>query len=251
MRRLFVAAAIAAGAAAWVEAAPRHGYSDTPFLPGSEWRVHDIRRPLPPRAEPGTNTVERPAGAVVLFDGKDLSLWDGVREGAVAGDSLDIVQTGQIQTKQAFGDCQLHVEWAAPEKPDGDAMTWGNSGVFLMGLYEVQIIQSEIYADGMAGAVYGQTPPSSYPIRPAGEWNVYDITFKAPKFRDGKLASPARVTLLFNGVKVQDNTEILGSTRHKSLPAYDAAAGKGPVMLQQHGSHVRYRNIWIRPMGEP
>ena len=228
----------------------KYGYSDTPFLPNSEWRVHDIKRPLPPKVEPGTNTsTSVPSDAIILFDGKDLSQWMDVKNRTVTNDYFDIMQTGQIKTKQVFGDCQLHLEWAVSEKPDGDAMKWGNSSVFMMGKYELQVIQSAIYADGIAGAIYGQTPPLAYPIRPAGEWNVYDITFTAPRFDGSKLVTPAYFTVRFNGILVQDHTPVLGSTRHKAVAIYDSRAEKGPIMIQHHGSHVRYRNIWIRNIG--
>ena len=229
-------------------AAAEHGYTDTPFLPGTPWRVHDARRPFAPHVEPGARAGMPPSDAIVLFDGKDLSQWVGVRDGTIADGSFDIQRTGGIQTRQEFGDCQLHVEWATPAVPDSDEMNWGNSGVLLLGKYEVQIIQSEIYADGVSGAIYGQTPPLVYPMRPAGQWQVYDIVFTAPRFDGERLVSPAYFTVLWNGVLVQDHAAALGPTRHRELATYDFKGTRGPLVLQYHNSAVRFRNIWIRPI---
>lgn len=233
--------------------AGKHGYTDTPFLPGNQWRVHDKNRPAPEKVQPGTPcSPSAPSDAIVLFDGKDLSKWEGVKEAAIENGSFDIFKTGGIHTRQQFGDCQLHVEWQTPAKSDGDWATWGNSGVFLLGLYEVQVIEThsyQIYADGIAGAIYGQTPPLVNAARPPGEWQSYDITFTAPRFAaDGKLLQPAYLTVFWNGVLVQNHTAALGPTRHKQLTQYDNKSTTGPITLQLHGSHVRYRNIWIRPL---
>ena len=227
-----------------------YGYTDTPLLPGSIWHVHDSRRPLPPVVAPGPFiSSPAPSDAIVLFNGKDLSQWADVKNGAITNDSFSIQQTGQIHTKQEFGDCQLHIEWATPAKPDGDAMLWGNSGVFMLGLYEMQIIQTDIYADGISGAVYGQFPPLVRAVRPpAGEWQSCEIFFTAPQFAEGRLAAPARVTVVLNGVLIQDHQALLGPTRHRQLATYDNQATRGPVMLQYHGSEVRFRNLWIRPL---
>jgi len=228
----------------------QYGYTDTPLLPGSPWRVHDINRPLPPVVTPGPFVPSPvPSDAIVLFGGRDLSAWSEVKDDTLTNDSFSIKQTGQIHTRQEFGDCQLHVEWATPAQPDGDAMKWGNSGVFLLGLYEVQIIQTDIYADGVSGAIYGQTPPLARAMRPAGEWQSYDIIFAAPRLdAKGKLAAPAHFTVFLNGVLVQNHTAALGPTRHRLLATYDNLATRGPVMLQYHNSAVRFRNIWIRPL---
>lgn len=227
-----------------------YGYTDTPLLPGTDWHVHDSRRPLPPIVTPGPFVGSpAPSDALVLFNGKDLSAWADVKDGTLTNDSLSVKQTGQIHTRQEFGDCQLHVEWAMPVKPDGDAMEWGNSGVFLLGLYEIQIIQTDIYADGISGAVYGQFPPLVRAVRPpAGEWQSFDIFFTSPRFADGKLTAPAYVTIVLNGVLIQNHQALLGPTRHRELATYDNQATRGPVMLQYHGSDVRFRNIWIRPL---
>ncbi len=236
------------------------GYSYTPLLPNSKWRVHDRNRPQAPKVAPGKTPSAPPSDAIVLFDGRDFSQWEKfepkngdktidpkiIRDGA-----FDILKTGWIETKRSFGDCQLHVEWATPEKADGDNLDWGNSGIFFLGQYELQILEShdsKIYADGMAGAIYGQTPPLANAARKPGQWQTYDVIFTAPRFKGEKLLSPAYITVLWNGVLVQNHTEIMGSTRHLTFPSYRSFESTGPVLLQPHRSAVRYRNIWIRPL---
>jgi hypothetical protein len=239
--------------AATVAFAGEYGYTDSPMLPGGKWRVHDKNRPAPIKVQPGAPcfTVP-PSDAIVLFNGKDLSQWEKVKVAAIEDGSFDIATTGEIFTKEKFGDCQLHIEWQVPSKPDGDWSVWGNSGVFLLGLYEVQVIETytrQIYADGIAGAIYGQTPPLVNAARPPGEWQSYDIAFTAPRFdTDGKLLQPAYLTIYWNGVLVQNHTSALGPTRHKALAQYDNKTTNGPLLLQFHGSHVHFRNIWIRPL---
>lgn len=234
------------------------GYNDTPRLPNAPWRVHDRQRPQPPLVEPGGGFfLAPPADAIVLFDGQDLSHWTGgkinggkINSGIEAG-CINILKTGQLASKQQFGDCQLHVEWATPANADGDAMHWGNSGVMFLGKYEVQILESRasrIYADGIAGAIYGQTPPLVNASRPPGQWQSFDIIFTAPRFTGDRLATPAYFTVFFNGVLVQNHVASLGPTKHKLVATYDSRATAGPVVLQQHGSAVRFRNIWIRPL---
>jgi hypothetical protein len=227
------------------------GYTDTPRLPDSPWRVHDHQRPQPPMVAPGKEPGAPPADAVILFDGKDLLQWEGGNAKGVEDGCINIVKTGQIQTRKRFGDCQLHVEWATPAVADGDAMKWGNSGVFLLGKYELQIIEShdsKIYADGIAGAIYGQTPPLVNASRKPGEWQTYDIVFTAPRFDGDKLAKPACFTVFWNGIIVQDHTASLGPMKHRAVATYDSRETTGPIMLQQHGSAVRFRNIWVRPL---
>ena len=206
------------------------GYTDTPRLPNSRWRVHDRTRPQPPMITPGDASSAPPSDAVILFDGKDLLQWYGLAQnGAVLpADSrgieqgcINILKTGWLQTKRRFGDYQLHVEWATPEKPDGNNLNWGNSGVFFMGKYELQIIEShdsKIYADGIAGAIYGQTPPLVNASRGPGQWQTFDAVFTAPRFDGEKLATPAYLTVFWNGVLVQNHTEIMGSTQHRASP---------------------------------
>ena len=232
------------------------GYTDGPFLPDSKWRVHDQARPQPKKVAPGTGDLgaTAPEDALVLFDGKNLNAWQRtddkpIGDGIVNG-VLDIGKTGQLQTKAEFGDCQLHVEWVTPLGPE-DRMNWGNSGVFMMGLYELQIIESGIsfiYADGNAGAIYGQFPPLVNPARKPGEWQSFDVFFTAPKFDGEKMLLPAYVTVLYNGVVVQNHQAILGTTVHRALPGSYPVKEKGPIILQNHHSAVQFRNIWIRPI---
>jgi hypothetical protein len=229
---------------------PAPGYDDTPFLPGGRWRVHDRARPRPPVAEPPQSTpIATPMDAIVLFDGKDLTQWKGRRGDAawkVADGYCEVNGTGDIETKSSFGDCQLHIEWQAPP-PKGHSQERGNSGVFLMGRYELQILDSydnETYADGQAAAIYGQTPPRVNACRPPGEWQSFDILFTAPRFEGDQLVTPALVSALHNGVLVHLQQEILGGTAHRSLPRYQPH-GPGPIRLQDHGNPMRFRNIWV------
>jgi hypothetical protein len=229
------------------------GYTDTPRLPNSPWRVHDRDRPQPPMVEPGAGepSAAPPSDAVVLFNGKDLAEWDGGNPQGIEAGVINILKTGQIQTKKLFGDCQLHVEWATPAKRDGDVMTWGNSGVFMLGKYELQIFEShdaKLYADGIAGAIYGQTPPLVNASRKPGEWQSFDIVFTAPKFDGEKLIAPAYFTVYWNGVLVHNHVASLGPTRHREVAVYDSPESTGPILLQNHGSAVRFRNIWVRPL---
>jgi hypothetical protein len=238
------------------------GYDDTPMLPGSEWRVHDSRRPQPRIVQPGTCSTQDtpgqpPSDAIVLFDGQDLSQWVG-RDGGkpkwkVADGAMKVVaKTGNIETREHFGDCQLHVEWAAPAEVVGDSQGRGNSGVFLMGKYEIQVLDSYdnvTYADGHTAAIYGQYPPLVNASRAPGEWQTYDVCFVAPRFEGDKLVSPAYVTVIHNGVLVHHHQAIQGPTGHKVLASYTIPhAPTGPLMLQDHNDPVRYRNIWIRPL---
>lgn len=226
------------------------------------WKIHDMKRPLPPVVDPGTASTQDapgrpPSDAVVLFDGKDLSKW--VHEGGapakwkVEDSYAEVVHgTGNIFTKQSFGDCQLHVEFAEPAPGKGESQERGNSGVFLMGLYEIQVLDSyenRTYADGQASAVYGQYPPLVNASRPPGQWQSYDILFHGPRFdKDGKVLRPARVTVLHNGVLVQDNVVLSGRTEHGERPPYKVHPEKLPLGLQDHEAAVRYRNIWIREL---
>ncbi|MGA2069626.1 MAG: DUF1080 domain-containing protein [Thermoguttaceae bacterium] len=232
-------------------AAEGFGYTDTPFLPHSKWRVHDKMRPQPAMVEPGREPGSPPADAIVLFDGKDLSQWTGGKPEGIEDGVIDIKKTGQISTKRNFGDCQLHVEWATPAKDDGGPMNWGNSGVLFLGRLELQIIESHdcrIYADGIAGAIYGQTPPLVNVARKPGEWQTYDIIFTPPKWDGDKLLEPARFTAFWNGVLVQYHKASLGPTRHREVARYDSRETTGPITLQYHNSAVRFRNIWVRPL---
>jgi 3-keto-disaccharide hydrolase len=238
------------------------GYTDTPMLPGGKWHVHDPARPRPKVVTPGTSSTPEqpglpPSDAVVLFDGKDLSKWNGANGGPakwkVENGCAEVNGTGDIETKDSFGDLQLHLEWAEPSPPQGESQGRGNSGVYLMQRYEVQVLdcyENLTYPDGQTAAIYGQTPPLVNACRKPGEWQSYDIVFEAPRFDGEKLAKPARVTVFHNGVCVQHDQEILGSTQHRALPAYSAHPAKLPLRLQDHGNPIRYRNVWIRPLGE-
>jgi hypothetical protein len=248
-----------AGLGVWLSSCPAGepgkedlpGYDDTPFLPHSHWRVHDRHRPQPSMVEPADQPGAPPSDAIVLFDGKDLSQWQGGNPAGLENGTINIHRTGELRTKRSFGDCQLHVEWMTPAVADGGPMTWGNSGVFLMDQYEVQIIESRashIYADGNAGAIYGQVPALVNASRKPGQWQTFDIAFTAPRFDGKTLKKPAYITVFQNGVLVQCHQEIFGATGHKISPAYAPGVSQGPVQLQEHGSAVRFRNIWIRPV---
>ena len=228
----------------------------------TRWKIHDLNRPVPAVINPGTSSTQDspgnpPSDAVVLFDGKDLSKWqqqDGSpAKWKVENGYIEVVpKTGELRTKEAFGDCQLHVEFREPTPPHGESQERGNSGVFLMGLYEVQVLDSydnKTYADGQASALYGQYPPLVNASRPPGEWQWYDIVFHGPRFdAAGKVLRPARFTVFHNGVLVQDNVELTGPTANGVRPPYKVTPEKLPLGLQDHGNPVRYRNIWIREL---
>jgi Domain of Unknown Function (DUF1080) len=206
--------------------------------------------PEPKLVDPGP-LGGRPVDAVVLFDGKDVSAfrdsqqWE-VRDGAVTAGGND------IRSKQPFGDCQLHLEFATPAVVKGDGQARGNSGVFLMDRYELQIMDSynnKTYYDGQCGAIYKQHPPLVNACRPPGEWQTYDIVFTAPRFDDkGNVAQPAYITAFQNGVLIQDHFAIEGSTAYDRPPLYTAHPVKVPLRLQYHSDPVRFRNIWIREL---
>ncbi len=181
----------------------------------TRWKIHDTDRPLPAVIDPGTSSTQDSPG-------------------------------------RAPSDCQLHVEFSEPTPPKGESQDRGNSGVFLQGLYETQVLDSyhsKTYADGQAGAIYGQYPPLVNASRAPGQWQVYDIVFHGPRFdKDGKLLRPARETVFHNGVLVQDNVELTGPTAHGKRPPYEPQSEKLPLALQDHGHPVRYRNIWIREL---
>ena len=239
------------------------GYTDTPLIPGSKWRVHDDLRPRPPVITPGTFSTpdvpgKPPSDAVVLFDGNNLDAWRTAKgepaKWKVGNGYFEVVPgAGPIITRAEFGDSQLHIEWMAPSPPKGDSQGRGNSGIFLMGLYETQVLDcyhNLTYADGQAGAVYGQSPPLVNACRPPGEWQTYDIVYTAPRFKDGKIDVSGFVTTFHNGVLVQNHTQILGATVHRAVPKLVVHGPKAPLELQDHHDPVRFRNIWIRPLGE-
>jgi hypothetical protein len=228
--------------------------------PRHRWEVHDMNRPLPQVVAPAEKPCQPPSDAIVLFDGKDLSNWESVKDGApakwkVENGYMEVAKkAGDIRTKQAFGDCQLHIEWTTPEKTKIRGQDRANSGVYLMSNYEVQVLDSynnRTYADGQAGAVYGQNPPLVNVCRPPGQWQSYDIIFHRPIFKKGKVVKPATFTVLQNGVLVQDHFAIEGKTVWKKRAKYKPHCDKMPLLLQDHGHPVRYRNIWIRELQQP
>ncbi len=229
--------------------------------PAQPWKMHDMSRPHPPVVQvPDLKLpVPPPSDAIILFDGKDLSHWRGkdnepARWTVQDGYFSTVAGTGYIHTVETFGDVQLHIEWATPTPPHGSGQGRGNSGVFLMGLYEIQVLdsyQNETYADGQAAAVYGQYPPLYNASRPPGEWQSYDIFFRRPRFdAQGALARPARVTVLHNGVLVQDNVELTGPTSWLQNAPYKAHPDRLPLSLQDHSNPVRFRNVWARDLVE-
>lgn len=247
-------------AAFCLHAAQQEGYTDTPYIPYGKWRVHDAARPRPEVITPGKDGTA-PSDAVVLFDGTDLSHWHHVKDGESTpptwkmGDGYfeTVPRSGQLVSKEKFGDCQIHVEWATPSEVKGDGQGRGNSGVFLMGVYEIQVLDSwdnVTYADGQAGAMYGQYPPLVNASRKPGEWQSYDIIFEAPEFKDGKMSEPAYVTVIHNGVVLHHRQAFHGETFHKRVGVYSEHPPEGPLALQDHGNPIRYRNIWVRPLGD-
>jgi hypothetical protein len=238
-------------------AAPLLGLVHVPTPSG--WRQHDVQRPRPPVVAPGeaVSNSSAPADAVVLFDGKNLDAWtsgDGGKAGwKVVDGAFEVAPgTGAIQTRESFGDVQLHVEWAAPNPPTGRSQDRANSGIFLMGKFELQVLdsyQSDTYADGQAGALYGQYTPLYNATRPPGEWQAYDVAFRAPRFdENGALRERARMTVFLNGVLVQDNEELSGYTSWLEAIPYEPGVVSGPIQLQDHDHPVRFRNIWLRKL---
>ena len=216
-----------------------------------EW-VSGIAWPEPAVVDPGP-AGGPPADAIVLFDGKDLSLWQGGEAWRVE-DGVAIPNRGDIRTKDSFSDCQLHLEWATPEMVSGSGQGRGNSGVFLGNQYEVQILDShenKTYFDGQAGAIYKTKPPLVNACRKPGEWQTFDIVYNAPHFdANGTQVKPGYLTVLHNGVLVQNHTELLGETAYDS-PPIPKPHGAAPIRLQFHGNPVRFRNIWLRKIPEP
>ncbi|MGB8959560.1 MAG: DUF1080 domain-containing protein [Candidatus Aminicenantales bacterium] len=224
-----------------------------------QWPVHDMDRPMPPVVTPGPAgpPLAPPSDAIVLFDGTGLGQWTDAKgqpaKWKVENGTMEIVpKTGGIRTVKGFGDCQLNVEWMAPSPAKGMGQDRGNSGVFLMDLYEVQVLDcygNTTYADGMTAAIYGQYPPLVNACRPPGEWQTYDIVFHRPRFdKDGQVFAPARMTVFHNGLLVHECAALTGPTAHKARPPYKMHADKLPISLQDHDHPVRYRNIWLREL---
>lgn len=215
----------------------------------------EVWEPVPPKVDPGDAT-HPPSDAIVLFDGTDLSAWSG-RDGAakwtVADGAMTVAPgTGDIRTKQGFGNVQLHIEWRAPTTITGEGQERGNSGVYLMGKYELQVLdsyESRTYSNGQAGSIYKQFIPLVNATRPPGEWQSYDVIFMRPHFRsDGSVERPATMTVLHNGVLIQNNVELKGSTVYIGQPEYEHHDDKEPLLLQDHSNLVSYRNVWIREL---
>jgi hypothetical protein len=221
-------------------------------------KLTEVWDPVPPIITPGTGT-SAPSDAIVLFDGKNLDQWvneNGGEAGWIVENGIVTVKpgTGIIKTKQLFSDCQLHIEWRTPSVVTGESQGRGNSGIFLQGLYELQVLDSYnnvTYSNGQAGSIYKQSIPLVNCCRKPGEWQTYDMIFTAPRANsDGSLKSPAYITVLQNGVLIQNHYEIKGSTEYIGQPSYKNFALKESLLLQDHGNDVSYRNIWIREIGE-
>ncbi|MEY4118624.1 MAG: hypothetical protein RLZZ116_1952 [Planctomycetota bacterium] len=222
-----------------------------------EWGVHDKERPQPAMVD-GAAHGKAPSDAIVLFDGKSLDKWTGNNNTASweVKDGYFQVKagSGNIRTRDGFGSCQFHIEWMVPETCNCNGQQGCNSGLFFMDRYELQILGSnpnKTYVDGMAGAMYGQYPPLVNPCRPNGQWNTYDVIFHAPKFNeDGSVAKPGTMTVIFNGVVVQDHSEIWGATAHAARAKYSKHEAKLPIGLQDHGDALCFRNVWLRPLAD-
>lgn len=215
----------------------------------------EVWEPKPPQITPAEKNAP-PSDAIVLFDGSNLDEWTAPNgrpaKWEVEGDAVTVVPgRGSIQTKRSFGDCQLHIEFRTPQEVQGDGQDSGNSGIFLQGRYEVQVLNNydnETYVNGMVSSIYKQHIPLVNASRPRGEWQTYDIIYTAPRFNeDGMLIKPAYITVLYNGVLTLNHVEIKGSTEYIGLPKY-MPHGEGPLQLQDHGNRVSYRNIWIREL---
>lgn len=227
----------------------------------ADWKAHDMSRPRPAVVTPGASSLPLapPSDAVVLFDGSSLDGWSDrrgaptkwvIRDGAIES----VAGAGFIYTRRAFGDVQLHIEWETPVPATGEGQDRGNSGVFLMGLYEVQVLdsyQNDTYPDGQAGAVYGQYPPLVNVSRPPGRWQSYDMVFRRPRFDSaGAVLAPARITVFQNGVLIQDDVTIRGPATWLERTPYARHPDRLPLALQDHGHPVRYRSIWVRELRE-
>lgn len=262
IRSVLAVTAIVA-AVGWSSAARLHGqqarpgYDDTPMQPDGKWRVHDSSRPQPPVVIPSSFVgAPAPADAVVLLGaGEDLSAWqmdDGKPPSWPVANGVLQSGKGYLRTRAEFADIQLHLEFATPAQVKGEGQGRGNSGVFLAGVFEIQVLDSfenPTYADGQAAAMYGQHPPLVNASRPPGEWQSYDVVFTAPRFAaDGTLSAPALVTVFHNGVLVHHARPFWGPTAHKKIDPYTPSAARGPLRLQDHGNPVSFRNIWLREL---
>jgi hypothetical protein len=250
---LAIAAACIMGSAAVAQEKP--GFKDTPMLPGGQWHVHDPDRPQPAIVTPGPTAAAAPSDAIVLFDGRSLDAWRfekkpwSLAEGVL---SVPVIEggAGSLISRESFGDVQLHLEFRSPNPPTKSSQDRGNSGIWFMQRYELQILdgyRNPTYADGTVGAVYAYKPPLVNPSRAPGEWQTYDVVFERPRFGpDGRLVRPAYVTALLNGVLVQNHQAMLGTTVWRKVAAYEAHGDAAPLQLQDHASAVSFRNIWVR-----
>ncbi len=242
----------AAGAAALSSFAALYG---DPPDDRHAWAVHDMNRPRPPVVTPGAAPGQPPSDAIVLFDGSNLDEWVSDKDGSpcpwrIVDGAMEVVKgKGMIRTKRAFGDCQLHIEWRTPPTIEGAGQGRGNSGVFLMGTYELQVLDSyenDTYADGQAASIYAENPPLVNACRKPGEWQSYDIVFHQPKWEGDRLVRPGSITVFHNGVLVQDHWLFEGTSTHRRRTQPKQHEPKLPLKLQDHGNPVQFRNIWIR-----
>jgi hypothetical protein len=234
------------------------GYTNMAEIPGTPWRIHDAARPHPPIVTPGATPGAPPADAIVLFDGTDLSKFAHNRKGQLVDAEWPVREgyfetgagRGSVVTRESFGDVQLHLEFATPAEVTGFSQGRGNSGVILMGRYEIQVLDSfnnVTYADGQAASIYGEHPPMANVARKPGEWQTYDIIFEAPVFKDATLVRPAYFTVIWNSVLVHHRRAVMGATSATMQPhSYTPHDPELPLTLQDHSNPVRYRNVWVR-----
>ncbi len=234
------------------------GYQDTPIIPGTKFHVHDGQRPQPRVIETlGAVEIAPPSDAIILFDGSNIDAWTTEDQKEVPWKIVDgilVAHEKSIQTKEEFGAVQVHFEWRIPADRKVSGQGGGNSGCFLMGKYEVQILQShnnKTYPDGQAGSLYGQLPPLVNATSPQGEWNSYDIFFTPPLYSGEEVETPAKITIIHNGIVVQNNEAYIGPSEHKIVASYPKTHPEtGPIRLQWHSDPVEFKNFWVRPLGE-
>ena len=253
--------AVVAAMGCTASAQDKPGFTDTPVLPGGQWHVHDPDRPYPEVVTPGATPGAAPSDAVVLFDGASLDAWQPqATPWPIAGGAMTSTPRAQgegenfLISKESFGDVQLHLEFRSPNPPSGDSQNRGNSGIWFMERYEVQVLdayQNPTYADGTVGALYGWKPPLVNPSRPPGEWQSYDIVFERPHFgSDGAVLRPAYFTVFLNGVLVQNRQPALGTIVWRKVAKYEPHGDAAPIRIQDHNSPVSFRNIWVRRLPE-
>jgi hypothetical protein len=247
-RFLFLLALVCCAAAVQAQKAPRNG----------DPKLTEYWEPEVKVVAPGKTNADPPADAIVLFNGANQDAFVSSKDKSPAkwkieNGALTVVKgAGQIETKQGFGDCQLHIEWRTPNEVSGEGQGRGNSGIFFMGRYELQVLDSynnKTYSNGQAASIYKQLPPLVNASRGPGEWQTYDVIFTAPRFKeDGTLQSQARITVIHNGVLVQNNATLWGATQYIGTPLYEKHGDKEPLALQDHGNPNSFRNVWIRPL---